>query len=162
MKYPKIGEEINRMAAEDQEVRQKFYSQKEGTFAEIVKPVDDKNHFRMVQIVDEIGYPTITKVGKKASFNAWLIIQHHSDLNFQKKCLSMMEENKSDLNLQNIAYLKDRVLMNTGRKQIYGTQLKLNPVTKKMELYEVEDSEHLDERRASVGLESIKSYLQQF
>ncbi len=165
MKYPKIAEELNRMATEDQEAREKFYSQKEPkalTYVVLVQPIDDRNYLRITEIIIEIGYPTISKVGKKASFNAWLIIQHHPQGDFQKKCLALMEENKDDVNPQNIAYLKDRILVNLGEKQLYGTQVKRNEVSKKMELVEVEDPEHLNDRRISMGLEPIEEYLKSF
>ena len=67
-----------------------------------------------------------------------------------------MEAENDDVDPQNIAYLKDRVLMFSGKKQVYGTQLRRNKYTKKMELYEVEDVEHLNEKRKSVGLEPIE------
>lgn len=165
MKYPKIADEINKMSDEDVKVREEYYGQNNPNnrkYSEFIQPVDEKNHKRMIEIVDEIGYPTISKVGKKASFNAWLIVQHHSRGDFQKRCLELMEKDKEDVNPQNIAYLKDRILAFAGKKQIYGTQVKQNEVTKKMELFEVEDLEHLNERRASVGLEPIEEYMKQF
>ncbi len=165
MKYTKIAEELNKMASDDQQAREKFYSQKDSkkkSFKDLVEPIDENNYRRMVEIIDEIGYPTISKVGKQASFSAWLIIQHHPQGEFQKKYLQLMEDAGDDVNPQNIAYLKDRVLMYSGKKQIYGTQLKQNEITKKMELYEVEDKEHLDERRKSIGLEPIAKYLKSF
>lgn len=73
-----------------------------------------------------------------------------------------MEAENDDVDPQNIAYLKDRVLMFSGKKQVYGTQLRRNKYTKKMELYEVEDVEHLNEKRKSVGLEPIEEYLKSF
>jgi hypothetical protein len=164
-KYQTIADELNKMASEDQQVRNKFYSQKnadEATFDKLVKPIDEANYRRISEIIEQIGYPTISKVGKQASFNAWLIIQHHPEGDFQKKCLEMMESAKDDVDPQNIAYLKDRVLMFSGKKQIYGTQLRQNNVTKMMELYDVEDEEKLNERRKSVGLEPIEEYLNSF
>lgn len=165
MNYSKIADELNKMAKDDQDARDKFFSQKglnKFTFSELVEPVDEKNQMRIVEIIDEIGYPTISKVGKNASFNAWIIIQHHSNTSFQKRCLKLMEQNEDDINPQNIAYLKDRVLAFAGKKQIYGTHLKKNEITNEMELFEVEDIEHLNDRRISIGLEPIEEYVKQF
>lgn len=159
MKYPDIAEEITEMAKEDRKVREEFYGQGNPSgrvYAEFVQPVDEKNHLRMVEIVEKIGYPTISKVGKKASFEAWLVIQHYSRGDFQEKCLEIMEEDPSDVDPQNIAYLKDRILAFSGKKQIYGTQWRENPETKKVELFDVEDPENLNKRRVSVCLEPIK------
>lgn len=158
MKYPDIAEEIIEMSKEDRRVREEFYGQSNPNhrvYAEFVQPVDEKNHQRMVEIVERIGYPTISKVGKEASFETWLIIQHYSRDDFQKKCLKLMEEDPSDVDPQNIAYLKDRILAFAGKKQIYGTQWRENPETKKLELFEVEDPENLNKRRSIVGLKPI-------
>lgn len=73
-----------------------------------------------------------------------------------------MEDAEDDVNPQNIAYLKDRVLVFSGKKQVYGTQLKKNEITNKMELYDVEDEVHLDDRRKQIGLEPIAEYLKKF
>lgn len=158
MKYQAIAEEIDKMAADDQKAREKFFAQNDQSnenFEKMVDPIDEINNGKIKNIIDRIGYPTISKVGKKASFNAWLIIQHSPQIEFMKKCLKLMEDEKDDIDPLNIAYLKDRVLMYSGKKQIYGTQLKQNSITKKMELYDVEDIEHLDERRRSIGLDPI-------
>lgn len=154
MVYRKIASEINKMAMEDQKARE---------LASIdTRFVDEKNNKRMKEIIEDIGYPTITKVGKQASFNSWLVIQHSPDLNFQIRCLDLMEKESFDVNPQNIAYLKDRVLMLQEKPQIYGTQLKKNASTGKFELYSVADTLKIDALRKSIGLEPIDEYLKRF
>jgi hypothetical protein len=42
------------------------------------------------EIIKEIGFPTIEKVGKKANEAAWLVIQHSIALpSFMKRCASL-------------------------------------------------------------------------
>jgi len=62
----------------------------------------------------------------------------------------------------NAALLKDRILMREGKKQIYGSQLYFNQVTKQLELWPIEDDENVDARRASVGLEPLAEYMKRF
>ena len=162
MKYPQISEEIISMASEDQKVREEFFGKNnpnQKTYADLVWAVDVKNHKRMMVIVSEIGYPTISKVGKVASYKAWSIIQHYSRDGFQKVCLDLMEKSYDDVDPQNIAYLKDRILAFSGKKQIYGTQLKRSELTGLLEPFEIEDEFGLNARRASVGLEPMEEYL---
>jgi hypothetical protein len=71
----------------------------------------------------------------------------------------MKKQNPAELNPAHLAYLEDRVRVNQGRPQLYGTQffgtgaeLKPRPI---------EDKEHLDERRAKVGLGSFEDYKNQ-
>ena len=60
---------------------------------------------------------------------------------------------------QIFSYLIDRVNMNENQPQIYGTQWVQQDG--KFLLYSVEDEEHLDQRRAEVGLSTIAEYKKQ-
>ncbi len=48
--------------------------------------------------------------------------------------------------------------MQKGEPQKYGTQYRIDPVTKEITFIEIGDEEHLDERRAGMGLESHGEY----
>jgi hypothetical protein len=52
--------------------------------------------------------------------------------------------------------------MRRGEKQLYGSQLKSDPATGKLELWPVEDEAHVDQRRAAVGLPPLAQYLAAF
>jgi hypothetical protein len=72
-----------------------------------------------------------------------------------EKCLDLMEQLPTGaVNQGNIAYLKDRVLMFNGKPQIYGTQFQ--GIGKDMKVYAIQDPEHVNERRASVGLDTFE------
>jgi len=116
----------------------------------------------MKKIVRELGWPTIQKVGKKASYNAWLLVQHaDQNLKFQEKCLSLMikeqENNFKSINKKNIAYLIDRILVHKNKKQIYGTQFYRD---KKGKLIPrpIKNKNELENLRKSVGLEPFSEY----
>jgi hypothetical protein len=73
----------------------------------------------------EHGYLDFDLVGKEGSNNFWLMVQHCDHLiEFQKEVLSEMKiavlTQKSDS--ENYGFLVDRVKLNSGEKQIYGTQ----------------------------------------
>lgn len=163
MKYPEIADEINLMAEHDQKIRADFYSSPNETrtvkYEDIIAPIDKKNTERIKQIIEMIGYPTISKVGKTASFNTWLLVQHSPDQEFMEYCLQQMKKNKDDINPQNIAYLEDRLNMFQNKPQTYGTQLRQDPETGKLKLYTVKDINDLNNARQSVGLGSIEEYL---
>lgn len=162
MELKTIISEINRMANLDQKVRNQFYSQtKNGQheYEQIVTPIDIKHTKRLKEIIIEIGYPTISKVGAKASFDTWLIIQHSPDISFMEYCLDLMRKVSGDINPQNIAYLEDRINMFHKKPQQYGTQLRENVETGKLELYEILDIHTIDNDRKSVGLNTLEEYL---
>ena len=116
--------------------------------------VDQDNEKRLREIVDEIGWPTISLVGSDASNAAWLIIQHASDIEFMESCLGLMKScTEGEIKLANVAYLEDRVRMYKGESQLYGTQWK-GPVGRAV-LYALVNPESVDERRATMGLGTL-------
>lgn len=117
----------------------------------------NKNTAVLKDVIDSIGWPTISKVGFEASGVAWLVAQHSDyDLDFQKHCLKLMKsEPEDEIRKQNIAYLIDRVRKNEGKPQLYGTQFMDSWI-----LWEVEDPDKLDERRLSMGLSSMDEYIE--
>jgi dienelactone hydrolase len=78
------------------------------------------------QILDEHGYPGFEEVGQLGEFHFWLLAQHcDHDTIFQKRVLDSMRIHVEKLNCSatNYAYLNDRYQVNTGKKQLYGTQV---------------------------------------
>ncbi len=124
--------------------------------------VDDKNRNQLKQIIEKYGFPTKSLVGKDAMQGIFLIIQHSDgDREWQKSQLTNIENavKKGDMDGQNYAYLYDRIKINSGEKQLYGTQFaKVDPVNKTVELAETEDVENLDRRRMEIGMMPIKMY----
>jgi hypothetical protein len=125
--------------------------------------IDTKLMQQLETIIARHGWPTISLVGKKANLNAFLILQH-ADLSYQKKYFPLLKEAaaRNEARKSDVAMLEDRVLMREGKKQIYGSQLRMNEQTRKLELYPIEDEENVDIRRASVGLPPLKEYLKHF
>lgn len=160
-RFPQRAEEIGRMCAVDQDMREKSL-QDDSLWDE---EVDSKNTEVMKQIVAEIGWPTVSKVGKEASHDAWLLVQHADhDPKFQQECLALMkQESESEVSPVDIAYLEDRIRVNTGQGQVYGTQFhETRDAEGNVVQYgprPIEDPEHLDERRAKAGLEPHAEYL---
>lgn len=154
IEYPKIAKELKGLFKEDQEIANSFDLEKKSK-KEAQKEIEkvNKNHRKRLQeIINEIGWPTISKVGKSGSQAAWTIAQHaDADVEFQENCLRLLEENKDDVSNKDIAWLTDRVAINKGDAQIYGTQFSIDDGKIKPEpIYE---KEHLNKRREALGLE---------
>ncbi|HEY8505435.1 MAG TPA: DUF6624 domain-containing protein, partial [Gemmataceae bacterium] len=56
-----------------------------------------------------------------------------------------------------LAYLTDRVRVNTGRKQLFGTQMTWE--SGKLAPKPIEDAARVDQRRAEYGLPPLADYL---
>jgi hypothetical protein len=128
-----------------------------------MKKTDSLNFYNLRKTFDEYGYPNYDLVGQDASHNFWLLVQHqdlHPD--FQEEVLNKMkvEADKGKAYLLDYAYLVDRVKVNTGQLQIYGSQMTLNSTETSYEPRPVIDPEKLNERRKSVGLDPIENYIE--
>lgn len=124
---------------------------------------DSLNLPRVTAIIDRYGWPGKMLVGREGSTTAFLVIQH-SNLPTMLKYLPLMRAAaaKGELDKRNLALLEDRVLTSQDQDQLYGSQLHDNPQTGKLEFYPIADEAHVDERRASVGLEPIAEYAKGF
>lgn len=115
-----------------------------------------KSTARMKEIITEHGWPDNSLVGEVGAHAAWLLIQHSdTDPIFQEKCLNLLKEayQKGEASGSNYAFLYDRVMVNKGEKQLFGTQVRLNNETKLYEFQPIEKEEDLNKRRSEVGLQ---------
>jgi hypothetical protein len=123
--------ELKLMCEIDQEAR--FYvinseDLDEETKDQIMEKVDLEHLPRLKDIIHQFGWPGFQLVGEEGADYIWLLIQHcDQDLEFQKTCLVLLEEavTRKDAPKRHLAYLIDRVLVNEGKEQIYGTHCRL-------------------------------------
>lgn len=153
----KLATKLQKMADRDQKaVRTR---QKKGVVNTRILKINTK---KIKEIVARHGWPTVSLVGKEGSKNAWLIVQHTDDLNFQKKCLKLMlsahKKNPKNIIPMQIAFLTDRILVNEKRPQKFGTQFY---TSRKGEFtyWPIRDIGNVDERRAKYGIEPLAEYI---
>ena|SRR3990167_4682954 len=128
--------------------------------AKLIEAVDKENLPRLKAIVDQFGWPGFQLVGEEGSDKMWLLVQHcDKDLEFQKVCLQLLKEAvaKEDATKRHLAYLTDRVLVNEGFAQLYGTQVQL--IDGQALARPIDNPEQLDKRRAEMRLEPFADYL---
>ncbi len=119
---------------------------------------------RLKQIFDKFGFVGFDLAGEEGSLNFWLMVQH-SDHNpeFQQEVLEKMkiQVDQQNADPSNYGLLVDRVNLNTGKPQIYGTQVDYNFDIAQAFPKNLADSANVNERRKSIGLEPIEDYLNQ-
>ena len=133
------------------------------TISRNISLTDSLNYFLLKGIIDKYGFPNYDIVGQEGSNNFWLLVQHQDrNPTFQDSVLVKMkiQVDANKASIRNYAYLVDRVKVNTGQKQVYGTQMKLNSEQSSYIPKSVIDPDKLNERRASVGLGTIESYIE--
>jgi len=95
------------------------------------------------------AWPTRSVVGAAGVRAVWMLAQGDSAL--QRTVLHRMMESGPDEALPaDVAVLEDRVRLQSGRKQLYGTQLRR--VGDRLVPAPTEDSAHVDMRRDAAGL----------
>lgn len=116
---------------------------------------------RLEEIFNEVGYPGFDLVGKEGAKNFWLMTQHSDfDPEFQRTVLENMKIEVQNNNAEGslLGLLTDRVNLNSGAKQIYGTQVQYN-VYGQAYPKPLEDSVNVNQRRSEVGLDPLEVYL---
>jgi len=152
MKYPEIAQELLAMRETDQSMRRKL---REGGVWD--GTVDKKNTARLREMVADIGWPTISKVGEDASYAAWLIVQHADhEVEFQEQCLELMRAAEDDVDPANVALLTDRTRVGRNKLQVYGTQFYRHQLSDDYVPRPIEDEVNVNMRRASVGLPTLE------
>ena len=116
---------------------------------------------RLKEILAEHGWPTYDLVGEDGEDAAWAIAQHSDqDPEFQREALELLREAVAagQASPGNLAYLTDRIAVNAGEPQTYGTQVGCGedgpePATPLV------DEAGIDALRAEVGLDPWADYL---
>lgn len=121
---------------------------------------DSINLIKVIKVLDQYGWVGKDKVGEQANQTLFLVIQH-ADLKTQQRYLPIMRKavKKGNAQKESLALLEDRVALREGRKQLYGSQIGMNPETNTYYVLPLEDPDHVDERRAKAGLPPLAEYV---
>ena len=118
---------------------------------------DHRNQELVISIIEKCGMPTLKEVDQKQMDAIWLGLQH-STKEIRKKYFPQIEKavKNGDLSKSQYALMKDRMLMDEGKPQIYGSQIKNG------KLYKLESPEIVNERRKEMEMGPIEEYLKNF
>ena len=122
---------------------------------------DVANTDRLREIVAAVGWPGRTLVGEAGAEQAWLIAQHADhQIDSQRMFLAALVRavDAGEAPARHAAYLTDRVAMNEGRPQLYGTQVERMEDGQAVP-WPIEKPDRVDERRMSVGLAPLSEHL---
>lgn len=160
---------LDSMLKDDQQARQQLESieEKQGWDSkelmaqwEIIAKKDSLNLLKVKVILSKYGWPGPEVIGYKGSVTLFLVIQH-APLKEQEKFLPMLREAVKNkyISPSSLALLEDRVALQQGKRQIYGSQIERDELKKIYFVSPLVDPDHVDQRRASVGLDPIASYI---
>ena len=127
-----------------------------------IRNQDSINLVRIKSIIKINGWPGPNKIGERGSSTIFLVIQHADSLT-QVTYLPIMRiaVKKGNARSQDLALLEDRVLTTQGKKQIYGSQIKIDS-TGKYIFFPIKDEANVNKRRLMVGLGPLEDYAKYF
>ncbi len=158
----KLRTELLSMREKDLSTRKKLADRGElehDNYHPEMRKIHQDNNSRIKEIITDIGWPMKSVVGDDGAEAAWLIVQHAIlEPEFQKECLIRLKEavENGEANSWHLAYLQDRVLIQEGKPQIFGTQHIAN--NGRMEPLPIEDIKVADLRRKELGLWSLEEH----
>ena len=127
--------------------------------------VDEESATYVQGLLSDYDWIDIPRFTRSVSQQAWTLVQHADDhLDLQKRALSRMEPylETGGVLKRNYAYLWDRVAVNSGELQRYGTQPDWGSCEEGvLTLMPMESPETVDERRGDMQLGPVKNELDQ-
>ncbi|HAS39930.1 MAG TPA: hypothetical protein DCS93_05595 [Microscillaceae bacterium] len=162
--YKALRNQLEAIYKTDQGVRKDFMKvfkkgPKDPAYKKLIKQmkqVDEKNLRQVTALLDKYGWLPYSKVGEMAGNAQFLVIQH-ANLKMMQKYLPQMKKMaaKNEASKYNVALMEDRVLMNLGKKQIYGSQarslFKKGATQSRLFIWPIEDVQNVNKRRKAMG-----------
>ncbi|MCI2244349.1 MULTISPECIES: DUF6624 domain-containing protein [Xanthomonas] len=108
-----------------------------------------QNQQKLSALMGQYGFPDTAVAGDDGAHAGFLIAQHAADRTFRDAFLQGIEAaaDKGRYSKEDLALFVDRNRVLSGRPQLYGTQHKSDG-----SLFDVEQPEQLQQRRAKMGL----------
>ena len=124
--------------------------------------VDGDGRVLLREYIDQHGFPTVAQIGERGMHAVFFIIQHaDQDPVWQAAQLPALTDafKNGDISGEDLAYVTDRIRVNAGQRQLYGTQLMVDPEEGTVRLKPLADSLDLDRRRMEMHMMPIANYL---
>jgi hypothetical protein len=155
----KVRSELKEIQRKDQGIRLLYINTKNDSLKtaihDYMKVVVDKDCAEKIcSILDKYGWSGSGEIGSEANETLFLGIQHVDDLMVQKKYLPMLKDAVQSGKAEgwHLAFLTDRILMNQGKKQRYGTQKIVSNDPTKTYIIPLEYPDNIDDLRKELGL----------
>lgn len=115
---------------------------------------DHRNQEWVISIIEKCGMPTLKEVNQNQMMAIWRGIQH-TNKKYRKKYFPLIEEavNRGDLPKEQYALMKDRILVDEGKPQLYGTQYKGNG-----QMFKLDSPDQVNERRKEMGMKPLENF----
>ena len=169
LEFRMISAKLESVLEEDQKHRQQmdavsaqygWNSDEMDSLWRITSVQDSINLVFIEEILSKHGWLGSDKIGVNGNATLFLVIQH-ANHTIQERYLPAMREavEKGDAYAADLALLEDRAALGRGDKQIYGSQIGMDPNTGAYFILPLADPDNVNERRKDVGLSTIEFYV---
>lgn len=155
-----LRQELLALRAEDLRVRGELEAAGElgGPYIPRMEAVHVDNAARLRELIAEHGWPGEDIAGEDGAKAAWFIAQHAiGEPGFQRRALALLQSaaHEGRVPAWHAAFLEDRIALYESRPQRFGSQWIGDPYDGRARPWRLADPEHVNELRASVGLEPL-------
>jgi len=165
VRMPKLRQELLKRVSEDQRIRneliKKGIDHPDQALLDQMNRMDANNTARIRVIIKQHGWPGPKLIGRDGT-DAFFLLAQHADPAFQKKVLPLVQKayRHGILTGQNYALFTDRVLVRSGKRQMYGTSARpIDQWNGREPVFDpIEDEANVVKRRAEVGLMPLSEY----
>ncbi|MDQ1470688.1 MAG: hypothetical protein QOJ99_2168 [Bryobacterales bacterium] len=150
---PSLRDRIEVLFKADQSVRQR-----NSDIRAMVK-TDARLKAELEAIFAKYGVPTFAMVGPSAASHFVVMVQHQSP-EFRRRALPKLKANvdAGQADPASFAMVYDRTQTDSGSKQLYGENFTCDAAHPKLHVGPIEDEEHVDQRRAQLGMFRLALY----
>ena len=159
--HPELRSELLEMRRVDQEARMKCSGTAEEQmkcFREIAEKIDVPHTKRLNEMFEKHGFPSLAMVGKEGLEAFMLLVQHAVSDEIRERVREPMRLafERKEIPPDRYSTFIDRLLVNQGKPQIYGTNFEMKDG--RLVMSPVEDPAGLNNRRRAAGLPPIEEY----
>ncbi len=156
-----MKDQIFRRMYKDVEKRYGQESDEIEYFWEVVEKQDKVLEKEVVAIIEKYGWLGISQVGRLANTTIWGVLQHGSVAS-KEKYAPLLKESVllKESQPKHYARLIDRMLINSDKPQLYGSQFEYG-LDGKATFFPIKDPETVNKRRQDLGLNTIQEFAKQ-
>ncbi|HBB96704.1 MAG TPA: hypothetical protein DC054_15065 [Blastocatellia bacterium] len=157
----KLSDDLIKLSAKQQQrLQDNVTDNKSGnTLIDTIRKSREKNTNDLCAIVKQYGWPTRDLVGDEGARAAFFLLRNSSTSELQRDLLPVIiaAVKKGEITKAAFATYIDRLRLNAGLKQVFGTQATI--LNDFLVLFPITDEIHVDARRKQYDLPPLREYL---
>src|SRR6185369_295749 len=157
----KLSQQLNKLEDKTQERIQNNVANNKSseTILKMLRAARAANTAELCSILKQYGWPTRDLVGDDGAQSMFFVLRNSATDQLQRDLLPVIiaAVKKGEISKSSFATYIDRLRINVGLKQIFGTQATIRDSF--LVLYPITDEQHIDARRKQYELPPLKIYL---